>query len=257
MKGLWSVAAVWIKEGPGVGKSLAEWMVHGESEIDLHSSDIARFYEHQKTRRTSSRARLRASTRRTESSTRSSSGRRTAASGSRRTTRAQQALGAVFFEAAGWERPQWYESNASLLEEYGDRVMPRGRVGLALVVSDHQRRAPRDAGPGGDLRPLCFRDLRRVRARCARCPADGLDAPDGRRRRRGRLHAVALAERRLQVRPHHHAARRRALPGRHRWRARHGRPEVVRRPTAVRRFGAARRPHLGLVDARPLGTARA
>jgi glycine cleavage system aminomethyltransferase T len=28
----------------------------------------------------------------------------------------------VFFEAAGWERPQWYESNAPLLEEFGDRV---------------------------------------------------------------------------------------------------------------------------------------
>ena len=24
-------------------------------------------------------------------------------------------LGAVFFEAAGWERPHWYESNAPLL----------------------------------------------------------------------------------------------------------------------------------------------
>src|SRR6266508_1598203 len=40
VKGLWSAAAVWIKEGPGVGKSVAEWMVHGESEIDLQSSDI-------------------------------------------------------------------------------------------------------------------------------------------------------------------------------------------------------------------------
>ena len=48
--GLWSAAAVWIKEGPGVGKAMAEWMTHGESEIDLQSSDIARFYEHQKTR---------------------------------------------------------------------------------------------------------------------------------------------------------------------------------------------------------------
>ena len=47
--GLWSAAAVWIKEGPGVGKAVAEWMTHGESEIDLQSSDIARFYEHQKT----------------------------------------------------------------------------------------------------------------------------------------------------------------------------------------------------------------
>ncbi|MBW2542349.1 MAG: FAD-dependent oxidoreductase, partial [Deltaproteobacteria bacterium] len=50
VKGLWSVAAVWIKEGPGIGRAVAEWMIHGESEIDLHASDIARFYEHHKTR---------------------------------------------------------------------------------------------------------------------------------------------------------------------------------------------------------------
>src|SRR5439155_10167286 len=37
----------------------------------------------------------------------------------------QKELGAVFFEAAGWERPQWYESNAPLLEEYGDRITRR------------------------------------------------------------------------------------------------------------------------------------
>ena len=48
VKGLWSAAAVWVKEGPGVGKSVAEWMVLGQSEIDLHSSDISRFHEHQK-----------------------------------------------------------------------------------------------------------------------------------------------------------------------------------------------------------------
>src|SRR5438045_3918295 len=51
VKGLWSAAAVWVKEGPGVGKSVAEWMTRGESEIDLQSSDIARFYEHQKSRK--------------------------------------------------------------------------------------------------------------------------------------------------------------------------------------------------------------
>jgi glycine cleavage system aminomethyltransferase T len=37
----------------------------------------------------------------------------------------EEALGARFYETAGWERPWWYESNAPLLEEYGDRVMPR------------------------------------------------------------------------------------------------------------------------------------
>jgi glycine cleavage system aminomethyltransferase T len=34
----------------------------------------------------------------------------------------ERGLGAVFFETAGWERPHWYESNAPLLEEFGDRV---------------------------------------------------------------------------------------------------------------------------------------
>src|SRR6201987_4344326 len=48
MKGLWA-RAVWVKEGPGVGKSLAEWMVLGEPEIDLQSSDVARFYPEQRT----------------------------------------------------------------------------------------------------------------------------------------------------------------------------------------------------------------
>ena len=39
---------MWVKEGPGVGRALAEWMVEGEPEIDLQASDIARFHEHQK-----------------------------------------------------------------------------------------------------------------------------------------------------------------------------------------------------------------
>src|SRR3954449_7077011 len=50
VKGLWSAAAVWIKEGPGVGRAVAEWMTDGLPEIDLSHSDIARFYPHQQTR---------------------------------------------------------------------------------------------------------------------------------------------------------------------------------------------------------------
>jgi glycine cleavage system aminomethyltransferase T len=34
-------------------------------------------------------------------------------------------LGAVFFEAAGWERPHWYASNEVLLGDYGDAVQDR------------------------------------------------------------------------------------------------------------------------------------
>ena len=106
----------------------------------------------------------------------------------------------------------------------------RGRVGLPLVVADHQRGAPRDARPGGlfDLSAFAIFDV--LRPRRARRAAARLDAPGRRRGRPRRLHAVALAERRLQVRPHDHAARRRALPRRHRRRARHGGQEVAARP---------------------------
>ena len=38
--GLWSVAASWIKEGPGIGRAAAEWMTGGAPEIDIHESDV-------------------------------------------------------------------------------------------------------------------------------------------------------------------------------------------------------------------------
>ncbi|MDX6535331.1 MAG: hypothetical protein QOF68_3075 [Gaiellales bacterium] len=125
VKGLWSCAAVWVKEGPGIGKAVAEWMVHGESEIDLQSSDIARFYEHQKTR---AHVRARAAEGFNKTYGIVHPGEQW---GSNRNVRLapmhaqEKELGAVFFEAAGWERPQWYEFNAPLLEEYGDRITRR------------------------------------------------------------------------------------------------------------------------------------
>jgi glycine cleavage system aminomethyltransferase T/glycine/D-amino acid oxidase-like deaminating enzyme len=125
VKGLWAAAAVWVKEGPGIGKAVAEWMVHGESEIDLHSSDIARFHEHQKTR-AHVRARAAEGFNKTYGIVHPAE-----QWASNRDVRLapfherERALGAVFFEAAGWERPQWYASNAPLLEEFGDRVTRR------------------------------------------------------------------------------------------------------------------------------------
>jgi glycine cleavage system aminomethyltransferase T/glycine/D-amino acid oxidase-like deaminating enzyme len=125
VRGLWSAAAVWVKEGPGTGKALAEWMVHGETEIDLHSSDIARFHEHQKTR-THVRARAAEGFNKTYGIVHPNE-----QWASNRNVRLapfherERALGAFFFEAAGWERPFWYEANAPLLEEFGDRVTRR------------------------------------------------------------------------------------------------------------------------------------
>jgi glycine cleavage system aminomethyltransferase T/glycine/D-amino acid oxidase-like deaminating enzyme len=125
VKGLWSAAAVWIKEGPGVGRAVAEWMTDGLPEIDLSNSDIARFYPHQRTR-----AHIR--TRTSEAFNKTYGivhpGEQYESDRNQRLApmhTSQEQLGARFFETAGWERPFWYESNAGLLEEYGDRVMPR------------------------------------------------------------------------------------------------------------------------------------
>ena len=121
--GLWSAAAVWVKEGPGVGKSVAEWMVEGESEIDLHSSDVSRFHPHQRTR-----AHIKARTGEAfpkfygiiHPAEQWASDRDLRLS---QMHEREKALGAVFYEVAGWERPQWYEANAPLVERYG--VEPR------------------------------------------------------------------------------------------------------------------------------------
>ena len=258
VKGLWSAAAVWIKEGPGVGKSLAEWMVHGESHIDLHSSDAARFWEHQKTS-----AHVKARTAEGFNKTygivhpleqwASNRDVRLSPYHAR-----EQELGAVFFEAAGWERPQWYESNAPLLEEYGDRVGRREaewdtRWWSPIINAEHL--AMRDRAGIFDLSAFAIFDVSGPGALDALQTVSMRQVDVGRRPRR--LHAVALPERRVQVRPHDHATRRRALPRRDGRRARDGRPQVASRPPPRRRLGAARRPHLGLVDARPLGAARA
>jgi glycine cleavage system aminomethyltransferase T/glycine/D-amino acid oxidase-like deaminating enzyme len=125
VKGLWSAAAIWIKEAPGIARAVAEWMTHGSSEIDLHSSDIARFYDHHRTT-THIRARTSEGFNKTYGIVHPmeqwESNRDVRLSP---VHRRQVELGATFFEAAGWERPFWYGANERLLDEYGDRVMPR------------------------------------------------------------------------------------------------------------------------------------
>jgi glycine cleavage system aminomethyltransferase T/glycine/D-amino acid oxidase-like deaminating enzyme len=144
VKGLWTAAAVWIKEGPGVGRAVAEWMVEGHSEIDVNHSDIARFHPHQM-RREHTRLRTSESFIKTYGIVHPSEQYE-----SDRDVRlapmheSQQKLGAVFFETAGWERPHWYESNAGLLDQYGDAVLPRehewdARWWSPIINAEHLR----------------------------------------------------------------------------------------------------------------------
>ncbi len=118
VKNLWSAAAVWIKEGPGVGRMIAQWMTQGYPEIDPHSSDIARFYryartEHHITARCAEHFNKTYGIVHPREQWESNRRVRTVPAYPR-----QVELGAVFYEAGGWERPQWYEVNAPLVEKY-------------------------------------------------------------------------------------------------------------------------------------------
>ncbi|MFG2576847.1 FAD-dependent oxidoreductase [Streptomyces sp. NPDC048481] len=117
VKGFWVAEAVWVTHSAGVGRAMAEWLVDGYcSSFDLHECDVNRFEPHQLAPeyvlardcqnfvevydilhplQPSGHPRpLRTSPFHTR----------------------QQEHGAFFLEANGWERPQWYEANAGLVE---------------------------------------------------------------------------------------------------------------------------------------------
>jgi glycine/D-amino acid oxidase-like deaminating enzyme len=111
VKGLWSAAASWIKEGPGCGRAVAELMSGRVPTIDVHETDVARFYPCQQTV-AHVRARAREGFNKmygiVHPAEQWESGRPLRVSPFYQ--RAAD-LGAVFFETAGWERPHWYASN--------------------------------------------------------------------------------------------------------------------------------------------------
>jgi glycine cleavage system aminomethyltransferase T/glycine/D-amino acid oxidase-like deaminating enzyme len=142
VKNLWSVAAIWIKEGPGFGRAVAEWMTDGTSEIDIHASDVARFYAYGRSKehinaRTSEGFNKTYGIVHPREQWESNRNVRTSPFYAR-----EKDLGAVFFETAGWERPQWYESNKPLLEEYRDQVQIRphewdSRWWSPIITAEH------------------------------------------------------------------------------------------------------------------------
>ena len=162
VKGLWSAAAVWVKEGPGVARALAQWMVEGESEIDLQASDVARFYEHQKTAE-HVRGRAAEGFNKTygivHPAEQWESARRVRLSPY---YAREEQLGAVFYEAAGWERPHWYESNRPLLEEFADQISDReaewdSRWWSPIINAEHL--AMRERAAIFDLTAFCVFDV--------------------------------------------------------------------------------------------------
>jgi len=122
VEGLWSCAAVWIKEAPAIGEAVAQWMTRGWSDIDIHQSNVNRFYEYGtsrefvKNRGHEGYKKIYGIVHPSEQ-WQSSRPLRTSAFYDR-----QDDLDARFFEAAGWERPQWFESNEDLVREYNEEL---------------------------------------------------------------------------------------------------------------------------------------
>ena len=245
-----SAAAIWIKEAPGIAKAIAEWMTNGEPEIDPHGSDIARFYDHHKTAQ-----HIAARTTEGYNKTYGIVHPQEQWASNRPIKRSpayerQVALGAEFFEAAGWERPFWYEANRPLLEEFGEAVMPARPNGTR--AGGHRSSTPSISrcatGPA-------WWTSRRSRSSTSRGPApagtsSGSASIGSTSRRADRLHAAAQRGRRDPRRPHRDAPRPRPVPGRHR--RRHGDatkscsltpcrrtapPSSTTRPTSGRTFG--------------------
>jgi glycine cleavage system aminomethyltransferase T/glycine/D-amino acid oxidase-like deaminating enzyme len=124
--GLWSVAASWIKEGPGIGRAVAQWMCGVTPDIDIHEADIARFYPHQRTTaHVTGRARegFNKMYGIVHPAEQWESGRPVRVSP---VYERERELGAVFHETAGWERPFWYDRNRDLLDRYSGQLMDRG-----------------------------------------------------------------------------------------------------------------------------------
>ena len=120
VENLWSAAAVWVKEGPGIAQLIAEWMTYGYPHItDPHGSDIARLYSEERDydhicERASEHFNKTYGIVHPSEQWESNRGQAKSPFYSR-----EEELGAVFFEARVWERPQWYEHNAALVEKYG------------------------------------------------------------------------------------------------------------------------------------------
>ncbi len=160
VKGLWSAAAVWVKEGPAVGRCIAEWMVLGEPSIDCNQSDISRFHAHQKTRQ-HTKARAFEAFPKTYGIVHPAeqylSDRPLRRSPMHEWHVEHQA---EFFEVAGWERTQWFDSNAPLVEKYGVQTRPNewdARWWSPIINAEHL--AMREAAGIFDLSAFAIFDI--------------------------------------------------------------------------------------------------
>ncbi|GAD93706.1 N,N-dimethylglycine oxidase, putative [Paecilomyces variotii No. 5] len=127
LDGFYVAEAVWVTHSAGVARALAEVLTTGHSTVDLGECELSRFEEVQLSREyveeTSQQnfveiydiihpLQPRQSPRQLRVSP---------------FYARQKELGAFFLEAAGWERPYWYEANAGLVKYLPAQWMPPSR----------------------------------------------------------------------------------------------------------------------------------
>ncbi|OYR47266.1 FAD-dependent oxidoreductase [Halorubrum sp. Eb13] len=125
--GLWSGLAIWWTHSGGYGRIIAEWMENGvprlpSGPVDTGGIHVRRFEPHAgETDYFVDRGDTRYEQVYMNVEPRwqpdDHRGLRTSPFYAQ-----QQALGAEFYQSGGWETPQWYESNADLVDRYADRI---------------------------------------------------------------------------------------------------------------------------------------
>ena len=126
VRGLWYAVAVWVKDGPGYGKLIADWMTDGRTQVDHAKIDFARFYPHQMEEAFIAGRCGEAAQKVYNPAVHP---REPYATG-RNVKRSpfyerEKALGGHFMELGGWERAHGYAANEHLLAKYGERVPVR------------------------------------------------------------------------------------------------------------------------------------
>jgi glycine cleavage system aminomethyltransferase T/glycine/D-amino acid oxidase-like deaminating enzyme len=129
--GLWTAAAIWVTHAGGAGKALAEWMENGvprlpDGPIDLAPCDVNRFDEHEGSwdfARDIGGEEYRIVYNVMHPKWVWTDKQRDI----RRTPmyHSHEELGGEMWAEAGWEAPQWFESNADLVDRYADRIPDR------------------------------------------------------------------------------------------------------------------------------------
>ncbi len=126
VRGLWYAVAIWVKDAPGMGKLVADWMTDGRTPVDHAKIDYARFYPHQLEEKFIEGRCGEAAQKIYNPAVHP---REPYATG-RNIRRSpfyerEKELGGYFMELGGWERAHGYAANEHLLKKYGNRVPVR------------------------------------------------------------------------------------------------------------------------------------